>query len=126
MTARVQISPSACDYMTNIERYDLKSWISFLQGDEKRKALSKRLLSLIAVPTRKRVEVNLYKINRHSKDGDNIIVPGKVLSEGKLDHKINIIALDYSVKALKVLKDANCKVMKLEEIGGLSRPRIIT
>jgi len=112
--------------MTNIERYDLKSWISFLQGDEKRKALSKRLLSLIAVPTRKRVEVNLYKINRHSKDGDNIIVPGKVLSEGKLDHKINIIALDYSVKALKVLKDANCKVMKLEEIGGLSRPRIIT
>jgi len=111
--------------MTNIERNDLKAWISFLQADDKRRALSKRLLSLIDVQTRRRVEVNLYKINKHSKDGESVIVPGKVLSEGKLDHKINIVALDYSEKALKALKDANCNIMKLDEITRLSKPHII-
>jgi len=112
--------------MTNIERHDLKAWISLLQADDRRKALSKRLLSLVDVPTRKRVEVNLYKINKHSKEGESIIVPGKVLSEGKLDHKISIIALDYSGRALKALKDANCNIMKFDEIARLSKPRIIT
>lgn len=111
--------------MTHIERYDLKAWISFLQQDQKRKALSKRLLALIDVPTRRRVEVNLYKINKHSREGENVIVPGKVLSAGKLDHKINIVALDYSSGALKSLKEANCSILKLEKLNELDKPRIL-
>ncbi|MBD3261125.1 MAG: 50S ribosomal protein L18e, partial [Candidatus Altiarchaeales archaeon] len=37
--------------------------------------------------TRKnRRAVNLHKINKHTSDGDTVVVPGKVLGEGLLEH----------------------------------------
>ena len=59
------------------------------------------MLKLSEVPARSRKTVNLYKINKYSEEGDNIIVPGKVLGEGQMDHKINITAMEYSARALR-------------------------
>ena len=50
-------------------------------------------------PRRIRREVNLLRINKHTKDGDAIIVPGKVLSLGDLDHKVDVFALSFSENA---------------------------
>ncbi len=50
-------------------------------------------------PTRNYAEVNLSRINRHSTEGETVIVAGKVLGSGSVDHSVNVAALDFSLKA---------------------------
>lgn len=57
-------------------------------------------------PTRKRAEVNISLINRHSSADETILVPGKVLGSGKIDHKVQIAALDFSERAKDKIKSA--------------------
>ncbi len=52
---------------------------------------------------RTRPEVNLYKLSKVTKDGETVLVPGKVLGTGTLDHKLNVIALSFSATALEKL-----------------------
>jgi len=71
---------------------------------------------LLLLPKRKSISVNLDKINKESKEGDNIIVPGKVLSKGEINHKINIAAFRFSEEAKNKLLKANCKISNFLEI----------
>jgi large subunit ribosomal protein L18e len=112
----------------NVERQDLKDWLNQLHGASKEdyyKGLWKRVLKLSEVPSRSRKTVNIYKINKYTKDGDSIIVPGKVLGEGQMDHKISITAMEYSSKAMLNLKSNKCTVRKLDEILKEKRLRVI-
>ena len=47
-------------------------------------------------PTRRMRQVNVWKINKFTKDNDTIIVPGKVLGYGELNHKGNVAAYQFS------------------------------
>jgi len=58
-------------------------------------AVAKRL----AKPARRLVEVNVYKINKLTSDGDIVVVPGKVLGTGDLDHKVTVSAFKFSESA---------------------------
>lgn len=58
------------------------------------------------MPSRKSRIVNLYKIEKYSKEGDIIVVPGKVLGIGSLSHKVTVVALDFSKSALKKINNA--------------------
>jgi large subunit ribosomal protein L18e len=112
----------------NVERQDLRDWLAKLHGASKEdhyKGLWRRVLKLSEVPARSRKSVNLYKINKYSVAGDNIIVPGKVLGEGMMDHKISITAMEYSAKALSNLRASQCKVRKLDEILTEKRLKVI-
>ena len=56
-------------------------------------------------PRRKRVAVNISKIDRLTKAGDVIIVPGKVLGAGELSHPVTVAAFLFSETARdKILK----------------------
>jgi large subunit ribosomal protein L18e len=112
----------------DVERQDLKDWLSQLSSasrEDHYKGLWKRVLKLSEVPARSRKTVNLYKINRYSKEGDSIIVPGKVLGEGQMAHKISITAMEYSARALSSLRGSQCRVRKLDEILKEKRLKII-
>jgi len=50
-------------------------------------------------PTRQRRIVNLYKINKHTKSDETIIIPGKVLGIGELDHAVTVAAWQFSESA---------------------------
>ncbi len=56
-------------------------------------------------PKRRKVEVNIGKINRYTEKNDVIIVPGKVLSVGFLEHKVKVIAWNFSKKAMKKIQE---------------------
>ena len=73
------------------------------------------LAYLLVKPKRKQAQVNLFKINKFSKLNEVIIVPGKVLSQGTMDHKIIIAALSFSEAALQKLK--NCEIKSIEELA---------
>ena len=51
------------------------------------------------------IKFNLSYIDKNSNEGDKIVVPGKVLSEGNLSKKLDIIAFSFSDSAKeKILK----------------------
>jgi large subunit ribosomal protein L18e len=85
------------------------------------KASESNLLNRVAEdlsrPTRIRREVNLSRINNNTKDGEVIIVPGKVLGGGELDHKITISAFKFSGQALEKLGKSGSKIVPLQELA---------
>jgi large subunit ribosomal protein L18e len=76
----------------------------------------KRVREIMEKPKRRRVAVNISKINRYTSDGDIVVVPGKVLGAGFMDHKVVVGAFSYSEMAIKKLKDAGCEVLSIEEL----------
>lgn len=90
---------------TNLER---KNIIFALKKIKNAKALY--LAKLLAYPRRKQIIVNLDKINRLTKDNELVIIPGKVLGNGDIDHKINITAFNYSNEALKKLEKSKSEI----------------
>jgi large subunit ribosomal protein L18e len=65
---------------------------------------------------RRRVEVNLSKINRLCKENEVVVVPGKVLGFGKLDKPLTIAAWKFSGSAERKIKEAKGKVMSIREL----------
>ncbi len=78
--------------------------------------LWKKIASDLERPTRKRRIVNLSKINRYSKENETIIVPGKVLGSGILDHKLTISAYQFSDSAKEKLAKVGAKIIPLDEL----------
>ncbi len=76
----------------------------------------KTVAEKLETPKRKRKNVNIEKINKYSKEGDVIVVPGKVTSTGELGHKITISALGFSEKAIEKLKKAGAIIKTFEEL----------
>jgi large subunit ribosomal protein L18e len=89
-----------------------------------------KVARILSGPRRKAISLNLEEINENSKDGETIIVPGKVLSQGEMDKKIKIVALSFSEKAKeKLLKSKIPSSSIIEEIKknpDIKRGRILT
>ncbi len=60
--------------------------------------------AVLSGPRRDFVNLNLGEIDSQAKDGEIIVIPGKVLSQGEITQKIKIIALNFSGKAEEKLK----------------------
>jgi large subunit ribosomal protein L18e len=75
----------------------------------------KRVESLLSGPRSRLAEVNVGKIARLTQKGDRVVVPGKVLGKGEINHSVTIAALSFSSTALSKLRSAGCKVMRLDE-----------
>lgn len=69
------------------------------------------LASLLAVPSRQRIEINIDKLNEAKTD--KVIVPGKVLASGDVNKKMTVYALSFSENAKEKLKKAGCTAILL-------------
>lgn len=80
---------------------ELKTTIRTLRAASKKggPAIWKALADELDKANRRRVAVNLSRINRHSKAGGVIAVPGKVLAAGSLKHPVTVAAFSFSEKA---------------------------
>lgn len=65
----------------------------------------KRVAEDLSKPTRSRREVNIGDLNKHTKENETIIVPGKVLGDGELDHNVTVSAWRFSQSAKNKLKN---------------------
>lgn len=65
---------------------------------------------------RARAEVNISQLNRDTEEGETIVVPGKVLGSGKLDHSISVAAFNFSNRAQKRIQTADGEVLSIEEL----------
>ncbi|UCD04153.1 MAG: 50S ribosomal protein L18e [Candidatus Woesearchaeota archaeon] len=76
------------------------------QSNKNKAPVWKRVAKDLSKPARQRRSVNLARINKYSKANDTIIVPGKVLGTGELDHKVTVAAFDFSEAAKKKIDNA--------------------
>ncbi|MBN1544743.1 50S ribosomal protein L18e [Candidatus Woesearchaeota archaeon] len=79
-------------------------------------AFWKRLASDLERPTRNRRAVNLSRINRFTKDNETVVVPGKVLGSGVLDHKVTVVAFAFSEGAVEKLRKQNCAALLISDL----------
>jgi len=61
--------------------------------------------------------VNVSKVNRHTKSDDLVLVAGKVLGSGDMDHKVTIAALNFSEQAISKINSAGGECIKIEEMA---------
>jgi len=75
-----------------------------------------RLAELALKPSSARRTVNVTEIDRLTKDGDVIVVPGKVLGTGVMSHKITLCSFSISnTGAQKVLQQGG-KILSYSEL----------
>jgi large subunit ribosomal protein L18e len=100
------------------ERKDINAWLALLSSSTAKegKQFRERLYRIVSKPRRGRVSINIYKLERMSKDGERVIVPGKVLSDGKLTHKVKIAALNYSAGAKREIGASGSEMVALDEL----------
>jgi large subunit ribosomal protein L18e len=67
--------------------------------------LWRNIAERLSTSKRRRVALNVSRLNRHTKEGESVAVPGKVLGAGKTSHPMTVAAFDFSDRAKsKILK----------------------
>jgi len=67
-------------------------------------------------PKRSYAMVNLSRINRHTKESETIVVPGKVLGAGDINHPVVVGAFGFSEGARSKIMDAGGECLTIEEL----------
>jgi large subunit ribosomal protein L18e len=76
-----------------------------------------KVAGVLSGPRRERIAINLGDIEKATKEGDSVLIPGKVLSQGEISKKIAVIAFNFSEKAEeKLLKTKSSAISILDEI----------
>jgi large subunit ribosomal protein L18e len=70
----------------------------------------------LSKPSRKRRAVNISRINRYTKPGDVVVVPGKVLGAGNLDHPVTVAAFSFSKSAVEKIVKAGGRPITIFEL----------
>jgi large subunit ribosomal protein L18e len=65
---------------------------------------------------RKRIAVNISRVNRYTKEGETVAVPGKVLAAGEIDHPIIVSAFAFSESSVTKIKKAKGKCISYAEL----------
>ena len=74
-----------------------------------------RIAEDLEKPTRRRRTVNIYKIDKYTRDDETAIVPGKVLSIGNLNKKIKVAAFQFSDQAREKINSIG-KAITIKEL----------
>ena len=76
------------------------------------RSISKRLQK----SRRSRPQVNVSKLNRYTKNDEFVVIAGKVLGSGELDHSVNVAAVTFSEGARNKILAAEGRVLTISEL----------
>jgi len=74
-----------------------------------------KIAQILSGPTRKQSAVNLFQLDKATKEGDTVVIPGKILATGNLTKKIKICALSISDLAKTRLKESKSEFTLLRK-----------
>ena len=63
----------------------------------------------------RRLSVNISRLNRFTKSNDKVIVPGKILASGILNHPVQVAAFNFSQGAKEKILKAKGKCYSIKE-----------
>ena len=70
----------------------------------------------LAGPRANRREINVRRLAQITKADEVVVVPGKVLGTGSLDHKLTVCAFSISESAAKKVIDSGGRVLTFEDL----------
>ncbi|MCY0868523.1 MAG: 50S ribosomal protein L18e [Desulfurococcus sp.] len=70
----------------------------------------------LSKPRRRRRAVNISRLNRYTSPGDVVVVPGKVLGAGVLDHPITVAASSFSKTAIEKILKSGGRVLHILDL----------
>jgi large subunit ribosomal protein L18e len=86
------------------------------QGNENEAKIWRDVAKHLAKTKQNRAAVNLSRINRYTQKSDVVVVPGKILGSGTIDHAVTVAALNASEKAKTKLAAVNAKYVSISEL----------
>jgi large subunit ribosomal protein L18e len=92
----------------------LVSLVENLMKDKK--PIWRRVAKELSRPRRKRVEVNLSRIEEHAAADSTLLVPGKVLGAGSISKKVTVAAFSFSESARKLIGQAGGKALTIDSL----------
>jgi large subunit ribosomal protein L18e len=104
--------------VTKSSNPELVQLIRFLKkrGREEKADVWRDVAEHLAKSRRQRVAVNLSRINRHTDNDDVVIVPGKVLGAGALNHSVTVAAFSASGRAKEKMAAVKAKYLSIPEL----------
>lgn len=86
----------------------------------KRLSKTKKVFGVVAKmlskPKQQQITVNLNRLNRVTSENQTVIVPGKLLSLGEINHKLTVYAHRVSNAAKEKLTKAGCNVHDMNQL----------
>ncbi len=76
----------------------------------------RRLAEMALKPRSSKKEVNLNKISRVTKENDVVVVPGKILGTGAIDHKVTVYSFSISNVAASKIMEAGGSIISHSEL----------
>lgn len=86
------------------------------ESREKQAGIWLDLAEYLSKARSQRITVNLSKINRNTKRADMVVVPGKLLGSGSLNHALTVASFGASEKAKAKLVAAKAKYVPIAEL----------
>jgi len=95
------------------------SLINYLRkhGKSKKAPIWVRVADDLSKSRKDRAEINLEKINKLTKDKDTIVVAGKVLGSGSLDHTVTIASFKIADSAKDKVLSSKGSVVSIKELA---------
>jgi large subunit ribosomal protein L18e len=87
---------------------------------EKDAAIWRDIAQRLEKPSRNWAEVNLSKLERYAKEGEIIVVPGKVLGAGNISKKLTVAAFKFTTSAGEAILAAGGRQLTIPELIGES------
>ena len=101
---------------TGPTNYQVQLLLADLEPNLHQNKFWSRIVKDLKRSTRQRREVNVYKIDKFAREGETVIVPGKVLSLGELSKKVDVAALQFSAEAKRKILEAKGKALTINEL----------
>ena len=115
MLKRKEMDDVMVDTKRKRESPELQELIVFLEKASKKNnaPIWKDIARRLARPRKHMASVNIEKIEKNTKDGDTVLVPGKVLAAGSLNHTVDVAAIAFSMDAeRKICSQGSCMDIK--------------
>ncbi|MEM4035085.1 MAG: 50S ribosomal protein L18e [Fervidicoccaceae archaeon] len=97
-----------------LKRRLLRRLVSLSRAHKSR--LLRRVAEKLGSPRRRAVAVNVGELEEIGREGEVLVVPGKVLGGGELTKKLTVVAYSYSVKAWRKIKEAGGTPLLIEDV----------
>jgi large subunit ribosomal protein L18e len=83
---------------------------------ENKTELWRSIAERLSASSRSRIALNVSRLNRCTKEGETVAVPGKVLGAGKTSHPMTVAAFAFSDRAKSKILKAKGKCLSIREL----------
>jgi large subunit ribosomal protein L18e len=97
---------------------ELRELISSLrkQSNQSKTKIWHDVAERLAKSRKRRVAVNLSRLNRYTTKNETVAVPGKVLATGEITHPITVAAFAFSARAREKIRVARGKCVTFPDL----------